>query len=189
MRYLSLTLTLVVSIQLLTTTCRKNKELELEEYYDQSFADSLCYNDIMDANELGEDCGGPCEPCMEFDLPCEPESNIIDIEVYSPWPVVEIEVDTLVGNWVFKAFTVDGGHFRFTFSGRPDIAQVHTLDSTPYHLGEVDIDWVTETGTVKNVVGLMYPSYVDGHYVFEACGANVILSDDVASPVNFNITF
>ena len=153
---------------ILAGSCRKKELRDVTTLEDLGIIH--CSNGVIDEDELGLDCGGECEPCVELTAPCTLNDN--EIKIFQGFTGVEtltftdektLEIDQFNGSYIFKAYTSGWEYIRITFPGKPDISRTYDDDDiTVVHTGNFD----------RYFHGEMFVNYENGNYVMTCCDAD-----------------
>jgi hypothetical protein len=190
----------IVSIGLLTTLLLGNgcrKKVEREELANGNIV-AHCSNYIMDADEIGTDCGGiDCDSCATNTPPCTlPENKlrmlhgptIQNLNLYNKsYSVVE-------SHWVFIAYTDAGNdeYIKFDFPSKPNITTIYKGQSDASFLesDEVYIYFYGYSTPDMYGAGDVYVNFIDGKYHLTSCDYSFHSSGGpTLTGQNFNISF
>jgi hypothetical protein len=169
--------------------CRKKEVRDVLTYEETTGINPNCYNNLMDFDELGTDCGGECEPCQIDDVPCEITPNEFNYE--DGWYTLPIESTAINGpdgenRYEYIAYAEEGRYMSFLFEGKINLANKYTNSGLLYS-DEVQIKYRTNAGTnLFCVYGeRLYINFEDGHYIFSACE----LGFSSGLHISFKLTF
>ena len=110
----------VIGSFLLTVSCRKKIE---REYEITDPVSAHCQNGILDADEIGLDCGGAnCEPCSQYEADCTLPDDKVKMfytsGIAETIDIIDTSIDSVASSkWVFTATIDDSGleYFEITF--------------------------------------------------------------------------
>ena len=189
-------LILLCLLTIVVFACRK-KELR-DVYTLESLGAIHCLNGIMDSTELGIDCGGECNSCVQLTSPCSLTDNSIEIAIsFLGTESVNITSTELIiqnGFYSFKAITDNGSDYlSIVFSSKPEITKkyIGTFESTSISSEEVFVKYYSNSSGDKIGSGDVYVNYVNNVYVLSSCDYSFHVWGSSASSnnQNFNITF
>ncbi len=176
--------------------CRK---MVLREV-DTDFSDEHCSNGILDADEIGEDCGGEdCAACVQTSAPCTLDSNTIYGFVNGPflndYPFIDHELDTTTDSfWRFKAWTNATNYLYLRFNQRPDVETVYMGTSDGISLEDYEV-FVTYYQAYPNDdllgSGNVYVNYANNKFTISSCdfGFHPYGSSTPSTTQSFSVTF
>lgn len=167
---------------------------------DTNFTDQHCSNGLMDADEIGVDCGGAdCAECTQTVVPCTLDTNIINGFVngplYNDYAFIDHELDTTTDSfWRFKAWTNATNYLYLRFNGRPNIEQVYTgtADGTTLEDYEVFVTYYQAYPNDDLVgSGNVYVNYANDQFTISSCDFDFhVWGSSSPSPVqSFSVTF
>jgi hypothetical protein len=190
----------IVSIGLLSTLLLGNgcrKKVEREELANGNIV-THCSNYIMDADEIGTDCGGAdCDSCITNAPPCSLPDNklrmlhgpiIKNLNLYN-------KSSSIVGtHWVFRAYIDpdDSEFIEFDFPNKPDITTIYKgqLDPSFLESDEVFIYYYGYSTPDMYGLGDVYVNFIDGKYHLTSCDYSFRSSGGlILTGQYFNISF
>jgi hypothetical protein len=137
-----------------------------------------CQNNIMDANELGTDCGGSCAPCEQNKAPCTLAPNTLYIQnetgSLEAKELVTSNIDTLENGHLQFLATLDNsinGLIQLTFNQKINLAQTYTGTEFDQSSGNFVQVVYTESGWDDRLGSGTVYVYIDdeGKYIIESC--------------------
>ena len=180
-----------LAINLLTSSCRKKVEKDVLTYEETLGFTPHCYNNQMDFDEVGTDCGGECEPCEQNYPTCEIIPDVFDLE-YGLLIVPVTSYSSTGPGWsdqyVFTAFADEGRYLEFTFEGKINIMNYYKgTNSVFLDPDEVGIKYGTDAGTTLycGYEERLYVNLEDDHYILSGC--DMVFSSGLH--ISFKLTF
>jgi hypothetical protein len=164
--------------------CRK-KEFHEDLLRDEnSFLPSHCFNDMMDGDELGTDCGGSCNDCEQIPEGCSlPLNEVAWADGFLLFNLTHWDTSTYMYGgdkyYEYIAHCGDDDSLQLVFFGKPSLTTHY--NSWAYSTYSMDEDencyaWFasnTLTSDYRVVNGQLFISYVDGKYTFTGCELDI----------------
>ncbi|MFK8039107.1 MAG: hypothetical protein AB8B74_12505 [Crocinitomicaceae bacterium] len=157
-----------------------------------------CSNNIFDGDELGLDCGGSCDPCQQLKAPCELTNN--EINVFTGFVVQSksftanktLEIDSLTGEYTFKAYTDGTDYLEFYFETKPDITRTYKDGDLIANDGIATVIYKSNSSTDMYMHGELFLNSENGIYSFSSCDAdfyNPWNGGSISANQSFKVTF
>ncbi len=181
-------------------SCRKKEHIEYNDKSD--FQNPHCYNEKMDTNELGTDCGLDCKPCEQIYPPCTLPKDTL--RVFNTFDVINIKIDSTsivesTDYTTYYAYGLDNYGYpvflEIKMKSKPDISKKYfgkTTDNCSSEIGStcVYIAFHRYGANKRTGTGDVYINYDNGHYIFSSCDYDFSeLNSQAGFNQRFNITF
>ena len=176
----------IVILMITTIGCRKDElRDDVELSTNKRDAPATCFNETMDGDEIGTDCGGSCNECDKYFNSCLSTDQAITYyfdggaATTSMFTNVDFTTSNSDGNFYVEATTAEGEIITITFSGMPNIMQAYSLTASSNPSGPY---YAYVTGKFPNHRSTLvappngpnptkvYITYEDGRYIIELCG-------------------
>lgn len=156
------------------TACkRKQNPRELDSNETLAKYPIHCYNGMQDPEEIGVDCGGPCEACNIVTPTCTPADNTIKVSTLT-YPSVGSACGVsgseyqMLGTFTSGSYTIDIGNSVPNLSIAYSIVSPTSLNSTE---ANVTISH-SSLGSLSLSSGSLYMSQVGGVYYATICNGS-----------------
>lgn len=159
-----------------------------------------CTNFKQDADELGVDCGGECEPCAQQTPPCTLNDDEIDIYTVFNVQTLSVDgektltVDSLSGTYTFLAYTGTGTteYLEIIFNSKPDITKTYKDHELLATTGSVSVIYHSNSALDRYAHGELFVNHENGKYTLSSCDAdfyNPWSGSSIQATQSFKVTF
>lgn len=156
------------------TACkRKQNPRELDNGETLATHPLHCYNGMQDPEEIGVDCGGPCDPCNIVNPTCTPTTNSLSVST-STYTTVGSACGAsgsefqMLGTFSSGSYTVNIGNSTPNLSIGYTIVNSSFLNPTE---ANVNVNH-SSLGSMDLSSGTLYMSQVGGIYYATICGGS-----------------
>ena len=174
MKNISLLFILIISI--LFYSCRKKELDNVLQYRDYTPKIEHCFNNYIDADEQGLDCGGECKPCEQSYAPCSLNIDTVFFEnlAFTSRHIIQKTSSNTVYYFRFE----DYGFIRFSFNSTPNLTTIYEGAYSVYEEEDVKIDYqYSQWDPQYKGFGRVYVTYQNGSYFISACNLGVANSN------------
>lgn len=130
-----------------------------------------CYNDVMDANEIGTDCGGDCDDCEQKIPNCSLDSNEITIQlngIDSSMSFIDCSVSASEYYYYFTAYTNSTDYLALKIYKPLDVTKSHNGESDSLW-SSVFVKYYQSNGLHKTGDGTVYINFENNIYTISSC--------------------
>lgn len=174
----------LLAVMLFTfSACRKKELIDTDSYQYMTFTfdDPKCSNGVLDSLETFVDCGGPCAPCVNIEVPCETTRNAQVVKYNNTtvgnYSFSDAQVtSTLNANGSYKVVLVSGNDkLTFTLGGKIFNKSSMIAESTSDYLVDGNsekyhVSYFKDQQTMTSYNGRdCYVNYKDGKFSIDFC--------------------
>jgi hypothetical protein len=183
------------------SACRK-KELIDTDFYDYMtfvYDDPKCSNGVLDSLEAFIDCGGPCGPCANIEVPCVTTKNTQIVKfnqsTIGNYSFSDAQVtSTLNPDGSYKVVLVSGNDkLTFTLGGKIfEKPSMIAKSVTEYYVsGNTEtfhVSYYKDFQTLSSYNGIdCYVNYKDGKFSFDFCSLPFTAEVNLKGNITFSI--
>jgi|GEM_PF-2656116 len=164
----------LLAVTLVFGACRKKvlrEEATLPEIVEH------CFNNVMDEDELGTDCGGAgCDSCEANLPPCELPENILRMRhgpTIQNLTLYNTSHSVVGSHWFFRAYIDESDleYIEFEFASKPNLTTTYAgqVEGSFLEQDEVFIQFYGYSSADMFGTGEVYVNLVGDSYVISSC--------------------